>query len=126
MKKLLFAFVAILLGTVVSTAAGIDGKWKTTMEGPNGSMDLVFTFKVDGPVMTGTVSTPMGEMPISDGKFDGKEFSFNVDMNGSKIQHKGTLEGETLKMKVTGLRGPDGNSDGEDHGQEMVLNRVVQ
>ena len=123
MRKLLFAFIAVLLGTIVSLASEIDGKWKTIMEGPNGSMELVFTFKVVGTMMTGTVYTPMGEMPISDGKFDGKQFSFNVEMNENTIKHEGTLDGDTLKMKVIGIPGGDG---GDQDSREMDLKRSVE
>jgi hypothetical protein len=143
MKKWLFAFVVILLGTFVSMASGIDGKWKATMKGPDGSMEIVFVFKVDGNKLTGTVTTPMGEMAISEGKFDGKEISFNLDMNGNPIPHKGTLEKDVIKMKMVGGPGKPAGGDsnagappdgGETRGGgpkgggpgEMTLKRVVE
>ena len=120
MKKCLFVFALIILGTFVSNAAGIDGKWKTTMEGPDGKMELTFTFKTDGNVLTGSISTPMGEMPISNGKVNGSEFSFDIDMMGNAMPHKCTLEGDTIKMQIVG--GPDGGGGP----REMILKRVVE
>ncbi len=120
MKKWLFVFAVMILGTLVSNAAGIDGKWKATMEGPDGKMELTFNFKVDGNVLTGIVSTPMGEMPISNGKINGNEFSFDIDMGGNAMPHKCTIEGDTIKMKMMG--GPDGGGGPG----EMVLKRVAE
>ena len=74
MKKLFFAFVVVLFGTLVCNAAEIDGKWKTTVKGQDGDMELVFVFKADGAILTGSIVTPMGEMPFSNGKVDGKNF----------------------------------------------------
>ena len=123
MKKWLFVFAVMILGTLVSNAAGIDGKWKATMEGPDGKMELTFNFKVDGNVLTGTISTPMGEMPISNGKINGNEFSFDIDMGGNAMPHKCTIEGDTIKMKMMG--GPGGPDGGGGPG-EMFLKRVAE
>jgi len=123
MKKLMFTFVVLFLGTAFSYAADIDGKWKGSVAGggPDGgagqAMELVFNFKADGEKLTGSITTPMGEMEFANGKISGKELSFDVDMNGTAIKHKGTIEGDTIKLKVEGMGGPDG-------GTEMTLTRV--
>jgi len=126
MKKLMFTFLVLFLGTVFSYAADIDGKWKTSFAGPDGGegMEIVFTFKADGEKLSGSVTTPMGEMQFDNGKITGKEFFFDVDMNGSAIKHKGVIDGDTIKMKVEGLDGPDGAGSGPDGGREMILTRV--
>jgi hypothetical protein len=120
MKKLFFAFAVVLFGTLVCNAAEIDGKWKATVKGQDGDMELVFVFKSDGATLTGSIVTPMGEMPISNGKVDGKEFSFDLDMMGNTVKHKGTVEGNEIKMKSEG--GPGGQGPGN----EMILKKVVE
>ena len=120
MKKIFFAFVVVLLGAMVCNAAEIDGKWKTTFKGQDGDMELVFVFKTDGVILTGSIVTPMEEMPISNGKIDGKEFSFDLDMMGNTIKHKGTVEGNEIKMKSEGGPGGDGASN------EMILKKSVE
>ena len=123
MKKLMFTFVVLFLGTVFSYAADIDGKWKGSVAGggPDGgagqAMELVFNFKADGEKLTGSITTPMGEMAFTNGKISGKELSFDVDMNGTAIKHKGVIDGDTIKLKVEGMGGPDGGTD-------MTLTRV--
>jgi hypothetical protein len=108
---LLFLFIA-----ASGIAAGIEGNWTATMKSPDGNeMELNFVFKMDGEKLTGSVVTPNGDMPISNTKIDGKEFSFDVSFNDMAIKHDCILkEDDTISMKVVG--GPMGDS-------EMILKR---
>jgi len=106
---------AASLGTAAA-ANGVDGRWQATMSGPNGDITLNFTFKADGAKLTGTVETPNGSHPISDGKIEGAKLSFNTQFQDNVIEHQGTLSGDTIELKV---KGPWGES-------EMTLKRVVE
>jgi hypothetical protein len=117
-KLILFTFV-FLAGINVCMANKIDGKWKTTI---NGDMELTFTFKVVGDtLLTGSVSSQMGDMPIVKGKVKGNEFTFDIDMDGNPINHICKLEGDVIKMKIK----MTGMGDGGDQG-EMILKRVEE
>ena len=83
-------------------------RWEGTVSGPNGDFQLVFNFHVDGSKLTGTVETPNGENPISDGKVDGDHLSFKTPFNDNDINHEGTVSGDTIDLKV---EGPWGESD---------------
>ena len=110
------AIVIIVLTLAVSVlAADISGKWKTTMQGGDGG-EIVFTFKVDGDKLTGSVAGPMGEMPISDGKLEGSNITFSVSFGDNKIVHKGTVSDNEIKLKVD--MGPGGEA------MEFVLKRA--
>ena len=54
--------------------------------------------------LTGTVSSPRGESPISDGKVDGDNISFSVIRNfgGNEIKflYKGKVSGNEIKFTV--------------------------
>jgi hypothetical protein len=79
----------------------VTGKWKASAPAPDGStMDLVFTFKADGAKLSGSVSGPMGDSPLSEIKLEGDAISFTVDMGDFKILHKGTVAGDTMTLKV--------------------------
>lgn len=106
MKKWFLSVAAIVVTALVCQAAPIDGKWKASMEGPDGKMEIVFVFKAEGNTLTGSVQSPMGELPISNGKIEGNQFSFDIDMNGMKMAHKGKIEGETITMTVGDGSGP--------------------
>jgi len=92
--------VLVLLLTLPAFAADPTGKWKASMQGPDGDMQLTFNFKLDGDKVTGTVEGPMGEMPITAGKMEGDAISFNVETPDFKVVHKGTVKGDEMKLKV--------------------------
>jgi hypothetical protein len=84
MKNLLTAF--LLFGFVVTNAqSSIDGNWKGSRETPNGTMEFNYTFKVQGDTLTGAIKSQFGEVPIENGKVDGKKFSYSISFNGNSI-----------------------------------------
>jgi hypothetical protein len=120
MKKLFFLSVMLFAAISVCNASKIDGKWKTSM----GDMELTFIFKAVGDtVLTGTVSSPMGDLPIKNGKIKGDSFTFDVEMEGNAIGHSCKLEGDVIKMKINM---PDGMGGGGDAPGEMVLKKVEE
>ena len=70
-----------------------------------GPQNLTFNFKVDGATVTGTVTTPRGDVDISNGKIDGGAISFDTVMNFNgnsfTISYKGTIDGDTIKFTRT-------------------------
>jgi hypothetical protein len=100
------ALLVLALGAafaVLSLAADVSGKWTAQVPGRGGeTRETSFNFKVDGDKLTGTMSTPQGEVPISDGKVSGDEISFTVSMNFNgndvKLLFKGTVSGSEIKF----------------------------
>lgn len=114
-----FCFVVVALFTVnMGIAQDINGKWKGQMQSPNGPMDLVFNFKTTGDSLTGTVEGPMGELPITNAKIDGKSFSFDVNAGEMTISHQCTAMGDSISMKVPGMPGGEA--------MELMLKRVTE
>ena len=108
-------FPGEILLTRAVTESKIDGTWQTKVEGPNGAMDLTFTFKVDGNALTGTDKSDFGEIPIVNGKVNGDEFSFDIEFDGNKITHQCKLvDKDTINAKVNAFQQEN----------EMVLKRV--
>ena len=65
MTKLLLMMASAL----AMMAADVAGEWKGAAEGPNGSMERVFTFKVDGvDAMTLTAERQGGEGQVIEWK----------------------------------------------------------
>jgi hypothetical protein len=97
-------FAAIALGlclAVSAFAADVTGKWTATLKTPDGQdMQQVIDLKQDGNKLSGTIETPMGQMPISEGKVDGDAISFTIEMNDMKIVHQGTVSGDEMKLKI--------------------------
>jgi len=102
MKRLL---ILITLLAIPALAADITGTWKATAEGPNGTMERTFVFKVDGSKLTGeTTSEFFGKSSIADGKIEGDNISFTITVkfqdNEMKLNYKGKVEGKELKLTV--------------------------
>ena len=95
MKHLLSIFFVLALA-VPALAADITGNWKATAEGPQGAMTRTFAFKVDGEKLTGeTVSSFAGKSEIMDGKINGDDISFTLNVkfqdNEMKIAYTGKV-----------------------------------
>jgi hypothetical protein len=117
MSRLLYFCVVVLIAMSLGFAQDINGKWKGQMQSPNGPMDLTFSFKVSGDTLTGTVESPMGEIPISNGKNNGKTFSFDVNVGEMIISHQCTVMNDSISMKVPGMQGEP---------MEMILKRLSE
>jgi hypothetical protein len=101
MKTFCVIGILFLSFVTLSLAADINGKWKAPFQGPDGQAgEIVFDLKADGGVVTGTSTTPMGSLPISEGKLDGDNISFTVANDQFKVTHKGTVTGDEMKLKV--------------------------
>jgi hypothetical protein len=98
----LAALLVAALAAVPAFAADVTGKWKATAAGPDGqNMEIVFDLKLEAGKLTGTATTPMGEIPISNATLDGTAISFDVDAGGFKVVHKGTVSNDSMKLTVT-------------------------
>jgi len=104
--------LTIVFCSIAAFAADIGGNWKATADGPNGAMERTFTFKVDGPKVTGeTTSTFTGKSTITDGRIDGDAITFtitaNMQGNELKLSYKGKINGKemTLTSEMAGGAG---------------------
>jgi hypothetical protein len=119
MKKLLLTVLITVSAFTMSHAQGISGKWKTSLEGPQGSMELSFTYKVDGTKLTGATISPMGSQEIKNGKVTENEFYYEIDMMGSVAKFNGKLDKDIIKLT---MKMPEGGPEGGPG--ELKLTRV--
>jgi hypothetical protein len=112
--KTLFAILLLLVLGITCNAQNLDGKWKGKMTGPNGDMELLFTFKVDADSLSGNISSDRGTLPLENGKVNGNKFSYEININGRVMSSTGVLEGDTIKI----------SSPRRD--QPMILTRVKE
>lgn len=104
MKRKSLALIAIagsLLLFVAAIAADLSGKWVGQLSTPDGnSLDVSYNFKVDGNKLTGSASSPAGDVSIDNGKVDGDKFSFTVNVNGQDYPHTGKVYADSCGMDV--------------------------
>src|SRR5579862_2982011 len=106
MRRLLTTGFLCGLLALTALAADVTGKWTAQVPGRGGqTREATFTLKVDGNTVTGTISGPRGDNPISDGKIDGDQISFTqtLEFNGNSIKflYKGTVAGDEIKFTRT-------------------------
>ena len=100
--------------SLAAFAADVTGEWKASAEGPNGSMQRTFSLKVDGAKLTGeTVSSFAGKSTINDGKVDGDNLTFVIQMkiqdNEMTMNYKGKVLSKD-EIKFTSQIGDSGQS----------------
>jgi len=101
----------------VASAADISGTWKGTAENQGGTIERTFVFKVEGTKLTGeTTSEMMGKSTLTDGKIDGDNITFtitaNMQGNEMKLNYKGKVTGDTIKLSVD-FQGGGGGGGGQ-------------
>src|SRR5579884_212405 len=102
MKWLLLLAVAFVM---TAAAADISGTWKGSAETPMGKVERTFVFKQDGTKITGeTASDMMGKSTIEDGKLEGDDLTFTINVNyqgnEAKINYTGKVAGDEIQMHV--------------------------
>jgi hypothetical protein len=103
--------LSALLGlfALAASAADVTGKWAASVPGRNGNQDLTFNLKQDGSAVTGTITGGRGDQTISNGKVDGDNISFDVEVafGDNKItqNYKGVVAGSEIKFTRSGGRG---------------------
>jgi hypothetical protein len=91
MKKI-FTTTALLCCFAVCFAVVTDltGKWTGSIKTLDGNeFPLSYVLRVDGENLTGTATSPQGDVAITNGKVAGADFSFSLEVNGTDIKHTG-------------------------------------
>ena len=102
MKIRTFALALLLLASP-AFAADIDGKWTGSIDTPNGTVALNYTFKAEGATLTGSTSGPDGSsIPLKDGKIDGNKVAFSLTLDFGQgpttFNYTGELSATELKL----------------------------
>ena len=104
MKRYIMICTGLLVILVsVIAASDINGKWKGTFQGPNGDLDIFYTFKVVDDSLTGNVQTQWGTQDFFNGATDSTSFSFDTEWNGMTLYHHCTLQGDSILMKMPAI-----------------------
>jgi len=103
MKKKFLTTTALLCCFVLFVAiiADLTGKWTGIITTPDGQqISVAYNFKVDGNTLTGTADSPQGSVPIDNGKINGNDFSFSVNVSGTDYPHTGKFYTDSCGMDI--------------------------
>jgi hypothetical protein len=101
-KKILSAAALLLFACLACFAAiaDLNGKWSGAFKTPQGDFPVTYTFKVDSGKLTGVAESDQGSIQITDGKINGNDFSFNLDLQGNIIKNVGKFYGDSVTIDV--------------------------
>jgi hypothetical protein len=95
---------AALAGAALAADANVAGEWDFTVETQAGTGTPHFSLKQDGSNVTGTYKGQLGEAPVT-GTVKGNELTINFKVNAQgtdlAITYSGTVEGDSIKGKVS-------------------------
>jgi hypothetical protein len=97
-----FALILAAGAAAPFAQTNVSGDWTLTINGPQGIIDTEATFTQDGEKVTGTMTSPMGEVSVA-GTVNGSTvaFEFNVVTPNGPIDVKMTAEVTGADMKGT-------------------------
>ncbi len=81
-----------------------DGTWNVTMKGPMGERAATLKLATDGDVLSGTLESPEGNQEVSEGKVDGNDLTWTINMTQPmqmKLGFTGTVDGDKISGKVS-------------------------
>jgi opacity protein-like surface antigen len=118
MKKMLAAALFLALSTAAALAADFNGKWTADVPSrQGGTMTTTFTLAVADGKVTGSMGSQMGDAPISNGKVDGDNISFDVvrEFNDNKItlSYAGKAQADGTIQFTRTISGFPGGGDGQ-------------
>lgn len=103
MKRKIFTTSALLFCFVLcfALAADLNGKWAGQIKLPDGTdLPVSYNFKVDGTKLTGTADSPNGSVSVDEGKIDGDNFSFKVNVDGTVYPHTGKVYADSCALDI--------------------------
>ena len=96
--------VCCFMVCLAAAIADVNGKWKGTFSGPDGSpLDVTYTIKVDGDKLTGEAAAQGLTLKLDSGKINGDDLKFSItNPEGVKIPHVGKYiaQGDSISMNV--------------------------
>lgn len=104
MRNAILALVMTIGMAATAFAADVTGKWVGSVETPNGPLELTYDLKAEGEMLTGTVASAMGSLPLNKGKVAGAVLTYEVALEGGVITHEATVNeaGTEITVKATG------------------------
>jgi hypothetical protein len=98
------AALTAALQTLVLAQSPVTGHWALTVDSPQGTTQATLTLAVDGQALKGSISSDMGETPISGGTVAGTQVKFQFDYAGPSgpitIISTATVSGDEIRGEM--------------------------
>jgi len=84
--------------------ADVDGIWNIVLSTPMGAQNITLNLVTDGPALSGTASSPLGDQEFSGGTVDGDRVTLSMDITNPMpmtVSFNGLVEGDSVSGTAT-------------------------
>ncbi|MXV17980.1 hypothetical protein [Hufsiella ginkgonis] len=103
MKKIILSisFIFTFVICFAAIVADLTGTWKGLIKFGDQKLELTYKLKAEGEKLTGSIVSSYGEIPLTDGKIAGSDFSYKIDIGGGPQESKGKFMGDSIQITST-------------------------
>lgn len=98
MKKSATLLSFLLVFVMVCLAADLTGTYKGSIIFQERPLELTYKLKAEGEKLSGSIDTEYGEVPLFDGKINGSDFSYKIDIGNGPLEAKGKFMGDSIEI----------------------------
>lgn len=91
-------WIGLVLCAFAAFGADVTGTWKGALETQQGTLEIEYQFKAEDGKLTGTASSQMGSISITNGKVEGDTITFTISTGEYDVVHKGVVTGDEMKL----------------------------
>lgn len=101
-KSIIVAFLLMIsIGAGIAAITSINGKRVGPLHTPDdNTTEVEYNFTIDGSKVTGKTESVFGSAAIENGKIDGDNLTFNINMNGLDLPHKARIYADSISMNI--------------------------
>ena len=98
MKKSVTLLSFLLVFVMICLAAELTGTYKGSVTFQGRKLDITYKLIADGEKLTGSIFSEYGELPLSDGKIIGTDFSYKIDIGSGPMESKGKFLTDSIEI----------------------------
>lgn len=121
----LLSIVFVLIAAAAHAQTDVSGDWEVAIQSPQGTTNIVVTFKQDGTSLSGLLKSQMGQMPFQNGTINGNDltFAFTIPFQGAPLDI--TMNGKVDGSSIAGKAQFGGLADGDWTGKRIDAARAA-
>ena len=96
MKQIFMSITLLFVFVLSCLAADLTGTWKGSVPYQGEQLEITFNLKADGEKLTGSITSSYGEIPLTDGKITGSDFSYKIDIGTGPQEGTGKYYADSI------------------------------
>ncbi len=98
MKKSVTLLSFIFVFVLICLAADLTGTYKGSVTFQERKLDLTYKLKAEGERLSGSIHSEYGEIPLLDGKINGPDFTYKIDIGNGPMEAKGKFMTDSIEI----------------------------